>query len=112
MVLATDVWCWPSRTSGFCHGFRHRRVVIWGPSSAEDAAKPFFEAKALRHPAGLCLASGGFVANDIGLGGDHPPFIVLTGARLRSRPLSVLTRGARASVPGQHGGEAFGWPLP
>ena len=44
-----------------------------------------FKAQELRHPAaggGPALASGSFIANDVSLGGDQPPFMLLTGPNM------------------------------
>ena len=51
-----------------------------------------FQAEALRHPAAaLGLPSGGsFVPNDIALGGQAPPFLVLTGPNMGGK--STLLR--------------------
>ena len=42
---------------------------------------PLFEATALRHPCAFMshVATGGFVPNDVTLGEEEPPFILLTG---------------------------------
>lgn len=49
-----------------------------------------FQAQALRHPA-LGLPSGGsFVPNDVHLGGQAPPFLVLTGPNMGGK--STLLR--------------------
>lgn len=52
-----------------------------------------FKAGGLRHPAGLCasqVSGGQFVPNDVQLGGDCPPFIVLTGPNMGGK--STLMR--------------------
>ena len=46
---------------------------------AADGGSPVFRARGLCHPAGLSGSGGVFVPNDVQLGGDSPPFVVLTG---------------------------------
>lgn len=61
-----------------------------------------FQAEALRHPAAaLGLPSGGsFVPNDIALGGQAPPFLVLTGPNMGGK--STLLRQVRLTYHSLH----------
>ena len=65
-----------------------------------------FQAEALRHPAAaLGLPSGGsFVPNDVHLGGQSPPFLVLTGPNMGGkstllRQVSLVWRSWQAQCP-------------
>ena len=59
-----------------------------------DAGSPVFRARGLLHPAGLGGGGGVVVPNDITLGGEAKPFVVLTGgpALLPPRQLSSILR--------------------
>ncbi|KFM28138.1 DNA mismatch repair protein Msh6 [Auxenochlorella protothecoides] len=63
-----------------------------------DVGGPMFEAKDLRHPVSAVMEAaamssgggGGFVPNDVSLGADAPPFLVLTGPNMGGK--STLMR--------------------
>ena len=55
------------------------RLLPWAPPGAGAGGAPVFRARGLRHPAGITGSGGGFVPNDVELGGGAPPFVVLTG---------------------------------
>ena len=59
-----------------------------------------FRAKELRHPAAggaAALSLGSFIANDVSLGGDQPPFMLLTGPNMggKSTMLRQVAHSAR-----------------
>ena len=58
-----------------------------------------FKAKGLRHlSAGLHMSVGRtFVPNDVELGGEQAPFIILTGPNMGGKPSVLLTPSRQAS---------------
>ena len=59
------------------------------PDPPSDPGAPVFRARALRHPT-LVASSTPFVPNDVELGGEGPPFVVLTGPNMGGK--STLMR--------------------
>eukprot|EP00887_Chlorella_sp_A99_P007330 scaffold2.g7330.t1 len=77
-------------------------------AGAGAGAAPLFRARGLRHPAGITGGSGGFVPNDVELGGDAPPFVVLTGPNMGGKStlmrqvcLAALMAQVGACVPAE-----------
>jgi hypothetical protein len=68
-------------------------------------AGPFFHASQLRHPAGLCGASGSFVPNDVRIGGGAPRLLLLTGPNMGGKS-TLLRQVCLAAVLAQVGA---GW---
>ena len=58
--------------------------------SFQESDKPRFFAEALSHPAGGFVEESTFVTNDINLGGESPPFVLLTGPNMGGK--STLMR--------------------
>ena len=56
------------------------------PPGCGGGGSPAFQARALRHPAAAELHTASFVPNDVSLGGDAAPFIVLTGSAQHGGP--------------------------
>jgi DNA mismatch repair protein MSH6 len=74
------------------------KLLSW----SEDAA-PVFRAQGLRHPAAGVGGSGGaFVPNDVQLGGDSPPFVVLTGPNMGGKS-TLMRQVCLAAVAAQIG---------
>ena len=76
---------WPLATT-------ERSYLVDNANKAMGIAQ-VFRAQQLRHPAaGLAegFASTGFIANDVALGGDEAPFILLTGPNMGGK--STLLR--------------------
>lgn len=71
---------------------------------------PVFKASALRHPAGIGgYGPGGFVPNNVHLGGDSAPFMLLTGPNMGGKStimrqvcLATIASQIGAWVPAEH----------
>jgi len=72
--------------------------------SDEDASggKPIFHATQLRHPAGISGGKGAFVPNDVHLGGDAAPFMLLTGPNMGGKS-TIMRQVCLATVAAQIG---------
>jgi DNA mismatch repair protein MSH6 len=76
------------------------KLLTW---SEEENAAPVFRAQGLRHPAAGVGGSGGaFVPNDVQLGGDSPPFVVLTGPNMGGKS-TLMRQVCLAAVAAQIG---------
>lgn len=64
--------------AAFSEGTMCRPSFLPAPTPG-GGSSPAFQARALRHPAAAELHTASFVPNDVCLGGDAAPFIVLTG---------------------------------
>jgi DNA mismatch repair protein MSH6 len=73
------------------------KLLPWAPG-----ASPAFRATALRHPAGVGGAAGTFVPNDVALGGDSAPFVVLTGPNMGGKS-TLMRQVCLAAVAAQVG---------
>ena len=71
MVRPTLVPWRPAAAAGGGGGGEMEKDTPMGPT-------PVFRARGLRHPAGIGGAGGTFVPNDVVLGGDQAPFVMLT----------------------------------
>ena len=72
------------------------------PSDVMDTS-PVFHATALRHPAGIVgYGSGGFVPNDVHLGGDATPFMLLTGPNMGGKS-TIMRQVCLATIAAQIG---------
>ena len=68
-----------------------------------DASVPIFRAKALRHPAGIGgYTTGGFVPNDICIGGEDAPFMLLTGPNMGGKS-TIMRQVCLATIAAQIG---------
>ncbi|KAI8462894.1 MAG: muts domain V-domain-containing protein [Monoraphidium minutum] len=73
------------------------------PASAGRPAGPYFHARQLRHPAGVCGGAGGaFVPNDVRLGGGGPRLLLLTGPNMGGKS-TLLRQVCLAAVLAQVG---------
>lgn len=74
--------------------------------SADDcdtsSASCVFQATKLRHPAGISGGSGGFVPNDVHLGGEAPPFMLLTGPNMGGKS-TIMRQVCLATIAAQIG---------
>lgn len=61
-----------------------------------------FKAIKLRHPAGIMGGKGGFVPNDVCLGGDAAPFMLLTGPNMGGKS-TIMRQVCLASIAAQVG---------
>ncbi|KAL4517804.1 hypothetical protein Ndes2526A_g02182 [Nannochloris sp. 'desiccata'] len=76
------------------------KLLTW---SEEENAAPVFCAQGLRHPAAGVGGSGGaFVPNDVQLGGNSPPFVVLTGPNMGGKS-TLMRQVCLAAVAAQIG---------
>ncbi len=73
------------------------------PWSENEDAAPVFRAQGLRHPAaGIGGSGGSFVPNNVQLGGDSPPFVVLTGPNMGGKS-TLMRQVCLAAVAAQIG---------
>jgi len=61
-----------------------------------------FQGTKLRHPAGISGGSGGFVPNDVHLGGDAAPFMLLTGPNMGGKS-TIMRQVCLATIAAQVG---------
>jgi DNA mismatch repair protein MSH6 len=72
------------------------------PGDSIDTS-PVFHATALRHPAGIVgYGSGGFVPNNVHLGGDATPFMLLTGPNMGGKS-TIMRQVCLATIAAQIG---------
>lgn len=90
-------------------GIMCRPEFIDHSEKSSDTA-PVFRATSLRHPAGISgVGAGGFVPNDVHLGGEASPFILLTGPNMGGKStimrqvcLATIAAQIGAWVPAEH----------
>ncbi|WPT16759.1 DNA mismatch repair protein MSH6 [Picochlorum sp. SENEW3] len=90
-------------------GIMCRPEFIEHPEASPDTA-PVFRATSLRHPAGISgVGAGGFVPNDVHLGGEASPFMLLTGPNMGGKStimrqvcLATIAAQIGAWVPAEH----------
>lgn len=78
------------------------KLLPWTASDSPNGSCPVFCAKGLCHPAGIGGSGGTFVPNDVILGGDTAPFVVLTGPNMGGKS-TLMRQVCLAAVAAQIG---------
>ena len=75
---------------------------VVGDSVDASNSSCVFQATKLRHPAGISGGMGGFVPNDVHLGGDAAPFMLLTGPNMGGKS-TIMRQVCLATIAAQVG---------